>query len=76
MPAEEPVPVEQKRAVAEEHDHDKEKNKMLQRINRMGGVSMMHNPSAFVTTHPHHLSDDDSINNEFIQNIGPARTVR
>lgn len=62
--------------VAVEHDND-EKNKMLQRINRIGGKSMIHisNPaSAFV--HPHQFSDDDSINNEFIQHVPTPRSVR
>jgi len=60
-----------------------EKNKMLQRIGKMGGKSMLSNqnqPSAFATPLPPHLtvlSDDDSINNEFIQNVAspPPRSV-
>lgn len=50
---------------------------MLQRINRMGGVSMMPNQtSAFINPHAPHYSDDDSISNEFIQNMVPPRTVK
>lgn len=73
---EEPVHIERKRAIPED-DENEEKNRMLHRINKMGGKSMIHNPnqpSAFA--HPHHLSDDDSINNEYIQHGVPSRSVR
>ena len=52
---------------------------MLQRISKMGGVAMIHNPhqpSAFVNPYGPHLADDDSISGEFMQNMGPMRTVR
>jgi hypothetical protein len=51
---------------------------MLQRINKMGGVSMLQNSSqssAFTNTLPPHLSDDDSINNEYIQTMVQPRSV-
>lgn len=56
---------------------------MLQRINKMGGVSMLpqsNNPSAFVPAAAPHLnvmSDDDSIINEYLPNQTVIRsTVR
>lgn len=52
---------------------------MLQRISRMGGVAMIHHPhhpSAFAASNPHQFSDDDSITNEYIQNIATPRSVR
>lgn len=74
--------MERKRTLTEENEVSSEKNKMLQRINKMGGVSMLPNQnqsSAFATPLPPHLtslSDDDSINNEFIQNVVPTRSVK
>ncbi|UJR38405.1 hypothetical protein I4U23_031074 [Adineta vaga] len=74
-PAEDhPIVAERKRTITE----DNEKNKLLERVSKMGGVSMFPNPnqsSAFATPLPPHvsaLSDDDSINNEFIQHAAPA----
>jgi hypothetical protein len=52
---------------------------MIQRIGKMGGIAMIHNPhqpSAFVTTYPPHLMDEDSISGEFMHTMGPARAVR
>lgn len=54
---------------------------MLQRINKMGGVSMLpsqNQASAFATPLPTHLSglsDDDSIINEYAHNIPPPQAV-
>jgi hypothetical protein len=51
---------------------------MLQRIGKMGGVSMIphqNQSSAFGAPHQHPYSDDDSINNEFIQHNIPPRSV-
>jgi len=76
MPKEEPIPVETKRTHNEDHENN-EKNEMLRRIGRMGGVSMLQNqPSAFVTPHHPHYSDEDSISNEYIQNMVSQRSVR
>ncbi|CAF3617892.1 unnamed protein product [Rotaria sordida] len=78
---EEQIINERKRTIAEENEVNNEKTKMLQRINKMGGVSMLPNSnqtSAFVTPLPPHLpllSDDDSINNELIQNPVPIRPI-
>ena len=77
-PVEEPPPVETRRAVPEEHGNERERNRILERINRMGGVSMIHHghqASAFAASMPHHYSDDDSITNEYMQNIGTPRSV-
>ena len=65
--------------ITEEQETENERARLIQRMNRMGGVSMMHHQhptSAFVTSIPHHFSDDDSITHEYIQNIGTPRTVR
>ncbi|CAF3639544.1 unnamed protein product [Adineta steineri] len=79
-----PPTVERKRTITEDNENSSEKNKMLQRINRMGGVSMLPNQnqnqtSAFAAPMPPNLtsfSDDDSINNEFIQNVVvPPRSI-
>ncbi|CAF1530562.1 unnamed protein product [Adineta ricciae] len=86
LSVEEPPPLpptinERKRTITEDNDGNNEKNKLLQRINRMGGVSMLPNQnqsSAFVTPLPPQtstFSDDDSIHNEFIQNVTPAPIV-
>ena len=59
-----------------------EKNKLLQRINKMGGKSMLHNSnqiSAFATPLPGHLpplSDDDSISNELLHNAVSPKIVK
>ncbi|CAF0874127.1 unnamed protein product [Rotaria sp. Silwood1] len=81
MPTEEQTVNERKRTITEENEANNEKTKMLQRINKMGGVSMLPNAnqtSAFVTPLPSQLpllNDDDSINNELIQNAAPARAI-
>ncbi|CAF2503528.1 unnamed protein product [Rotaria sp. Silwood2] len=81
MPIEEQTPNERKRTITEENESNNEKTKMLQRINKMGGVSMLPNAnqtSAFATPLPPQLpslSDDDSINNELIQNVVSTRPV-
>ncbi|CAF1612854.1 unnamed protein product [Rotaria magnacalcarata] len=81
MPSEEQPTVERKHTITEENETNDDKNKMLQRINRMGGVSMLPNSnqtSAFTNPHQHQLptlGDDDSINNEFIQNAVSSRSI-
>lgn len=65
--------------MSEEQENERERHRLLERINRMGGVSMIHHPhqaSAFAASISHQYSDDDSITNEYIQNIGTPRSVR
>lgn len=76
MPKEEQIPIEPKHTHNEDRENNK-KNEMLQRIGKMGGVSMLQNQSsAFAAPHHPHYSDDDSINNEYIQNMVSQRSVR
>jgi hypothetical protein len=55
---------------------------MLERMKRMGGRAMLpdqNQTSAFAAPPPPHLStlsDDDSINNEYVQHTVPTRSVR